>query len=102
MWVGATFLHYYVFSIYLLKRGKQKSNVMENVRINMESYVINIPKVDFKRLKGIAKAMGWEVEKNEYYESSAFYKDIEMAEEDIANGKGKSVSSVEELSELLS
>lgn len=40
--------------------------------------------------------------KNEYYESSAFYKDIEMAEEDIANGKGKSVSSVEELSELLS
>lgn len=102
MWTITTFLHYYVFSICLPKSGKQKSKVMENVRINMESYVINIPKVDFKRLKGIAKAMGWEVEKNEYYESSAFYKDIEMAEEDIANGKGKSVSSIEELSELLS
>lgn len=75
---------------------------MENVRINMESYIINIPKVDFKRLKGIAKAMGWEVEKNEYYESSAFYKDIDMAEEDIAKGKGKSINSIEELTTLLS
>ena len=37
---------------------------------NMESYIINIPKVDFKRLKGIAKAMGWIVEKKDYYESS--------------------------------
>lgn len=31
----------------------------------MESMVINFPKVDLKRLKGIAKAMGWTLEKKE-------------------------------------
>ena len=31
----------------------------------MESMVINFPKVDLKRLKGIAKAMGWILEKKE-------------------------------------
>lgn len=31
----------------------------------MESMVIHFPKVDLKRLKGIAKAMGWTLEKKE-------------------------------------
>lgn len=31
----------------------------------MQSWTINIPKVDLKRLKGIAKAMGWTLEKPE-------------------------------------
>lgn len=31
----------------------------------MESMVINFPKVDLKRLKGIAKVMGWTLEKKE-------------------------------------
>lgn len=69
---------------------------------NMESYIINIPKVDFKRLKGIAKAMGWIVEKKDYYESSMFYSDIDKAEKDIAEGKGKTIISIEELNALLS
>ncbi|MDO4461374.1 MAG: hypothetical protein Q4C30_02570 [Bacteroidia bacterium] len=68
----------------------------------MEAYTINIPKVDFKRLKGIAKAMGWSIEKQDYYESDEFYRDIDKAEKDIADGKGKLVSSIEELNELLS
>lgn len=31
----------------------------------IQSWTINIPKVDLKRLKGIAKAMGWTLEKPE-------------------------------------
>lgn len=69
---------------------------------NMESYVINIPKMDLKRLKGIAKAMGWILKKNDYYESEQFYNDIDSAEYDIANGKGTTVTNIDELNALLS
>lgn len=35
------------------------------VQPQMESMTIRFPKVDMKRLKGIAKAMGWVIEKEE-------------------------------------
>lgn len=31
----------------------------------MESFTISIPSIDLKRLKGIAKAMGWRITKQE-------------------------------------
>lgn len=33
--------------------------------LQMQTMTINFPKVDLKRLKGIAKAMGWTLEKPE-------------------------------------
>lgn len=65
-------------------------------------FTINIPNVDLKRFKGLAKTMGWTFEeiREDYYESPEFYKDLNEAEQDIANGKGKTVSSVEELNAL--
>lgn len=65
-------------------------------------FTINIPKVDIKRFKGLAKAMGWTFEEVEpdYYESAQFYKDIDNAEEAIAKGEGKTVSSIDELNAL--
>lgn len=65
-------------------------------------FTINIPKVDIKRFKGLAKAMGWTFKEAEpdYYESAQFYKDIDKAEEAIAKGEGKTVSSIDELNAL--
>lgn len=65
-------------------------------------FTINIPKVDIKRFKGLAKAMGWtfEMVEADYYESSQFYKDIDKAEEAIANGEGKTINSIDELNAL--
>lgn len=65
-------------------------------------FTINIPKMDVKRFKGLAKAMGWTFEKVEdnYYESEQFYKDIDEAERAIANGEGKTVSNIEELNAM--
>lgn len=68
----------------------------------MESFTINIPKVDIKRFKGLVKAMGWTFRKVEYYESPEFYADIEKAEQDIANGEGKQVNNIDELNALFS
>ena len=65
-------------------------------------FTINIPKVDLKRFKGLAKAMGWTYEKVEldYYESDRFYKDLDEAEQEIASGKGKVISNMDELNAL--
>ena len=37
---------------------------------------------------------------SDYYDSEAFYKDIDDAEQDIANGKGTIVSSIQDLDKL--
>ncbi len=65
-------------------------------------FTINIPKVDLKRFKGLAKAMGWTYEKVEqdYYESDRFYKDLDEAEQEIDSGKGKVISNMDELNAL--
>ena len=77
---------------------------METMIIDQQvtPFTINIPKVDIKRFKGLAKAMGWTFEEvgTDYYESTQFYKDIDKAEEAIANGEGKTVSSIDELNAL--
>lgn len=65
-------------------------------------FTINIPKMDIKRFKGLAKAMGWTFEKvkDNYYESDQFCKDIDEAEQAIANGEGKTVSTIEDLNAM--
>lgn len=76
---------------------------MATASIQQETiFTINIPKMDVKRFKGLAKAMGWTFEKVEdnYYESEQFYKDIDEAERAIANGEGKTVSNIEELNAM--
>ena len=77
---------------------------MATMTINQQiiPFTINIPKVDIKRFKCLAKAMGWTFEEVEtdYYESAQFYEDIDKAEEAIAKGEGKTVSSIEELNAL--
>lgn len=76
---------------------------MATATIQQETiFTINIPKMDVKRFKGLAKAMGWTFEKVEdnYYESEQFYKDIDEAERAIANGEGKTVSNIDELNAM--
>lgn len=76
---------------------------MATASIQQETiFTINIPKMDVKRFKGLAKAMGWTFEKVEdnYYESEQFYKDIDEAERAIANGEGKTVSNIDELNAM--
>lgn len=65
-------------------------------------FTINIPKVDLKRFKGLAKAMGWSFKEatNDYYESPKFYEDLEEAEKEIAEGKGKVINSIDELNAM--
>lgn len=68
----------------------------------MQAFTINVPKLDIKRFKGLAKVMGWTYEESntDYYESEAFYQDIDTAEQEIAAGHGLKVSSKEELDAL--
>ena len=70
------------------------------IQTNMETLAIHFPKVDLKRLKGIAKAMGWTIEKIDYYDSPQFYAEIDKSERAIANGEGLVVSNAQELEAL--
>lgn len=73
------------------------------IQAQTQTFTVNVPKLDIKRFKGLAKAMGWTFEKTEpdYYESNAFYHDIDKAEQEIAAGKGVKVSTIEDLETLL-
>ena len=58
------------------------------------NFTISIPKVDLKRFKGLAKAMGWVFEKNEEIDETEYVKSnakimsaIREGEEAIAAGK---------------
>lgn len=68
--------------------------------LQMETMAIKFPKVDLKRLKGIAKAMGWTIQSLDYYESPQFYADLDEAEQAIANGEGKVITSEQDLDAL--
>lgn len=73
----------------------------QTTKQKMETMTIKVPKEDLKRLRGIADAMGWELEEPEYFESAQFYKDITEAEAAIANGEGTRITNLEELEELI-
>lgn len=46
--------------------------------------------------------MGWTYEevRGDYYESPQFYEELDSAEQAIANGKGKTVNSIDELNAM--
>lgn len=41
-------------------------------QMQTESFAINIPKIDLKRFKGLAKAMGWSFEKLDDMDETAY------------------------------
>ena len=73
---------------------------------------ITLPLADASFLRRLSSNMGWQIAtqrnvvrhhrptKTGYYESEQFYKDIDEAEQDIAQGKGVRVSSKQELDAL--
>lgn len=73
---------------------------------------ITIPKSDTRFLKRLSGSMGWRInsgntrhiaskkEGEEYYDTPQFYKDIDQAESDIAQGKGLRVNTKSELDAL--
>ena len=75
---------------------------------------ITLPVADASFLRRLSGNMGWQITPQkkaarsrcsvptDYYESEQFYKDIDAAERDIAQGKGISVSSKQELDALFS
>ena len=47
--------------------------------------------------QALAQRLANVVGQSDYYDSEAFYKDIDEAEQDIANGKGTLVSNIQDL-----
>ena len=70
------------------------------IQPKMETMAISLPRVDLKKIKAIAKAMGWTIEKMDYYNSPQFYAEIDKAEEAIKNGEGVRVTNAQELDAL--
>lgn len=66
----------------------------------IETLTISVPKVDLKRLKGIVKAMGWKIEKTDYYNSPQFIADLEQAEQDIKEGRGTVLENSDDIDAL--
>ena len=50
--------------------------------------------------QALAQRLANVVGQSDYYDSEAFYKDIDEAEQDIANGKGTLVSNIQDLDKL--
>lgn len=67
---------------------------------------VTLPIADAAFLRRLSGNMGWVIKTQRmprtYYESPAFYQDIDAAEHDIAAGKGVRVDSKEALDALLS
>ena len=72
---------------------------------------ITLPVADASFLRRLSGNMGWQMVpqraatkrrscSKDYYQSEQFYRDLEAAEQDIANGKGLRVSNKEELDAL--
>lgn len=65
------------------------------IGINDQSVVRDIRRL-LSRVQGVSSIQV----KNNYYESREFYEDLDAAEQDIANGKGKLITSKKELDAL--
>ena len=67
---------------------------------------VTLPAADASFLRRLSGNMGWTVRtkriRRDYYESPAFYRDLQMAEQDIAAGKGLRVDSKEALDAMFS
>ena len=67
---------------------------------------VTLPLADASFLRRLSGNMGWKVRTqrtpHEYYESPAFYQDLEAAERDIKAGKGTRVDSKEALDAMFS
>ena len=61
---------------------------MATTSLNMEQVTISVPKIDMKRLRGIAKAMGWKIEKENA---------LDKALKEVKDGKVLEYSSLDEL-----
>ena len=73
---------------------------------------VTLPLADASFLRRLSSNMGWQIAtqrstirsrrpvQTDYYESPQFYKDIDEAEQDIAQGKGLRVNSKEALDAL--
>ena len=67
---------------------------------------VTLPVADAAFLRRLSGNMGWQVRtqrrSRSYYESAAFYRDLETAEREIEAGKGLRIDSQEALDALLS
>ena len=67
---------------------------------------VTLPAADASFLRRLSGNMGWQVrtqrKSRSYYESPAFYRDLKVAEQDIAEGKGLRVDSKEALDAMFS
>ena len=67
---------------------------------------VTLPLTDASFLRRLSGNMGWKVKTQRtprnYYESPAFYRDLNQAEQDIAAGKGLRVDSKEALDAMFS
>lgn len=61
---------------------------MATTSLNMEQVIISVPKIDMKRLRGIAKAMGWKIEKENA---------LDKALKEVKDGKTLEYASLDEL-----
>ena len=77
----------------------------------MRTLQVTLPASDVVFLRRLSGNMGWQITPKRatarrrpmpvnYYQSEQFYKDLDAAESDIANGKGLEVSSKQELDAL--
>ena len=76
----------------------------------MRTLQVTLPASDAVFLRRLSGNMGWQIAPKrtarrrttpvDYYQSEQFYKDLDTAESDIANGKGLEVSSKQELDAL--
>ena len=75
-----------------------KGKIME---ATMRTLQVTLPLADATFLRRLSVKMGWQIKTQKaprsYYESIAFYRDLEAAERDIAAGKGLRVDSKEAL-----
>ena len=67
----------------------------------MRTLQVTLPTTDASFLRRLSGNMGWIVRtqrtRRDYYESPAFYRDLQTAEQDIAEGKGLRVDSKDAL-----
>ena len=67
----------------------------------MRTLQVTLPTTDASFLRRLSGNMGWIVKtqraRRDYYESPAFYRDLQAAEQDISAGKGLRVDSKEAL-----
>jgi hypothetical protein len=102
------YLHIPIFCCIFAADLRERVKSME---ATMRTLQITLPLADAAFLRRLSGNMGWQIAPKrvtkrrrsipvDYYQSEQFYRDLEAAEQDIANGKGLRVSSKQELDAL--